>query len=64
MQDVLHEIITKDPASAELVKEFLMMQEEYTRLLDLMGVRHVAIEVPPANNSEGTLRGSVSGVNR
>lgn len=58
------ELLKGDPDFAKTFDDFLADQEEFIRMLDLMGLRYTAIELPPASNAEGTLHGNVSGVNR
>lgn len=58
------ELLKKEPHLADVFDEFDAVQEEFTRLLDLMGVRHLTVELPPADNAKCTLHGNVSGANR
>lgn len=63
-RDTASDLLKKEPDLDKTFDEFLAVQEEYTRMLDLMGFRHVAVELPPAGNAEGPLHGNVSGSNR
>lgn len=63
-RDTASDLLKKEPNLVKIFDEFLAVQEEFTRLLDLMGFRHVAVELPPAGNAEGPLHGNVSGSNR
>lgn len=63
-QQAASELLKEEPGLANALDDFLAAQEEFTRMLDLMGFRHVAVELPPAGNAEGPLHGNVSGANR
>lgn len=58
------DLLQRDPQVAELFREFETSQEEFTQLLELMGVRQVVMEIPPAGNAEGLLRANVSRTDR
>lgn len=56
--------IQEDPGLEAVFDEFQAQQQELFRLLELMGVRHVAIEIPPAANADAILRTHVSSTRR
>jgi hypothetical protein len=58
------EAFKKDPSLAETFEEFEASQAEFMQLLELMGLRSVTVEIPPASNSEVRLRANVSGTRR
>ncbi len=53
-----------DPSLEGIFDEFDAAQQELVQLLDFMGVRHVAVEIPPAGNADATFHANVSGTGR
>ena len=64
MNDLTRAIVANDPGTAELFKNFEEYQEEFERLLDLLGGRTVMVEAPPAANTDAVFRANVSSTRR
>lgn len=56
--------IEKDPGLGRTFDEFEASQAELMQLLDLMGIRSVMVEIPPAGNADAFLYANVSGTDR
>ncbi len=63
-RETASDLLKKEPDLVKTFDEFSAAEEEFAQMLDLMGLRHVAVELPPAGNAEGSLHGNVSGSNR
>ena len=56
--------LKEDPELAKMLEDFELSQAEFMEFLELMGLRTVSIELPPASNTEVRLRANVSGTRR
>jgi hypothetical protein len=64
IRTIASEALRKDPGLVQTFDDFEAAQEELIRLLDLMGVRHVVVEAPPAGNADATFHANLSDTNR
>lgn len=64
VRQLASEALEKEPRLVQIFDDFQAAQEEFVRLLDLMGARHVAVELPPSDTTTCTLDANVSGANR
>lgn len=64
IRQVASEALEKEPDLAKTIGDFEAAQEEFERLMGLIGFRHIAIEMPAAGNAEAILHASVSDTGR
>lgn len=60
----IEKYLADNPEIAKILKTMQKSQDDYIRMLTLLGVRQVITEAPPASTAEGQINADVSGVNQ